>query len=107
MVWSNAGDESVPYGSAFDGEDAIHTPHESDGTVPFFSTVPAPSPRSDKLCIGEGHTCKGFKAKGTALCMGHLRRKAKEQREAAEAAVCEPLTLTDEMVGTYLEVACG
>lgn len=101
MPWSNEGDESTPYFAAFDTDEHAHTHHVDDGTVPYFSTAAPPAPRSNKLCIGEGHTCKGWKAKGTNLCMGHLKRQAKAQRETREWAALEPLKIADGMRRAY------
>ena len=35
-------------------------------------------------CIANGDTCKGFRAKDTKFCIGHLRSMAKAQREERE-----------------------
>ncbi len=34
-------------------------------------------------CVSNEDTCKGFRAKGTQHCMGHLRSIAKEQKANA------------------------
>jgi hypothetical protein len=46
--------------------------------------VPKPliGPRKAHWCIANEETCKGPKAKGTELCIGHLKGQMKLEREA-------------------------
>jgi hypothetical protein len=43
--------------------------------------VGGPKPREANMCSAEDNTCKAFKAKGTDLCIGHLRALEKEAAE--------------------------
>jgi len=51
-----------------------------------LAAASAPYVGRGNKCSGNEDTCEGIRAKGTDLCMGHLRSKASKKVEATDAA---------------------
>jgi hypothetical protein len=78
-----SGDGIVPYGTLGNEYAAYQNQPAATGFVPSRDNG-VPYQGRGKHCMAQNNTCKGFKARGTNYCIGHLRALEKAEEETHE-----------------------